>query len=156
MRLEILHREVILLLQRLCERVLAIEDSEHRCGLLLELRESGDHLLALLLHFLQAFLLLGGLLCGGVSPVLCACTRTWCGLILCQLLVDLSGEIDHVGLLQELELHLEDLLLIAAPFLQELEQREEKMPVEEWRNGVCEVIGHAREWLFLHGGLRED
>lgn len=68
-------------------------------------------------------------------------------MILSELLINLSLKIEHFGSQDELMLHLKDMLLIAASFLQELEQREEKVPVKERCNNVRQVIGH---WTCSH------
>lgn len=55
--------------------------------------------------------------------------------------MDVHGVVDHVGLAQELDLRLEDLLVgIELPLLEELQHREHQMPVEIWRDPRREVV----------------
>jgi hypothetical protein len=50
-------------------------------------------------------------------------------------LVDVHGVVDHVGLVEELDLGLEDLLIgVKLPLLKELHQWEHKVPVKVGRD----------------------
>ena len=50
-------------------------------------------------------------------------------------LVDVHGVVDHVGLVEELDLGLEDLLVgVELPLLEKLHQREHQVPVQVGRD----------------------
>lgn len=60
--------------------------------------------------------------------------------------MDVHGVVDHVGLAQELDLRLEDLLVgVELPLLEELQDGEHQVPVEVRRDARREVVrSHGR------------
>lgn len=55
--------------------------------------------------------------------------------------VDVHGVIDHVSLVEELDLGFENLvILIQLAFLEEFEERENEMPVEVGRDARGEIV----------------